>query len=276
MSFNQGSEMSLSLQRGLSLSESQEGLREVTGNTRRVRISTHRTSTETSCSSSPERAADESTDFFMEQSNESVSSIGVPTLSDRSMSDTEEDMTPKSPVYSLPPEILIAVFAKLSSISDLRNCMLVSKAWATNSVELLWHRPLCNGVANMQIIIESITKARPYFAYGQLVKRLNMASMTEGINDGTLLPMAGCKRVERLTLTNCTNLTDLSVGELLIGNRNLLALDLTGVGLITDRSMMIVAENCKRLQGLNIHGCRLITDESMIAVSKNCKFIKRV
>lgn len=96
------------------------------------------------------------------------------------------------------------------------------------------------------------------------------------ISDGTLQPLSNCNRIERLTLTNCQKLTDLSLTSMLQGNRSLLALDVTGLDSITDRSMFALAENAVRLQGLNITNCKKISDESLEAVAMSCRHLKRV
>lgn len=154
--------------------------------------------------------------------------------------------------------------------------MLVSRTWANNSVELLWHRPMCNNWRNLLNVVQSIRKQDPYFVYYDLVKRLNLTNLAALVSDGTVVPLAVCKRVERLTLTNCTKLSDVGVMALVNGNRNLLALDFAGLESITDNSMMAVADNCTRLQGLNITGCRNVTDKSLCAVAESCRALKRV
>ncbi|KAI9866756.1 MAG: SCF ubiquitin ligase complex subunit [Trichoglossum hirsutum] len=240
-----------------------------------VRVSRDHAS-ESSSSSSPERAADDDTDFFTVQANDSQSSIGVSTFRDMTVSPSMERDVCLSPICMLPAELLIAIFAKLGSTTDLRNCMLVSKTWAMNSVDLLWHRPLCNSWKHLLNVVHSVRKTDGYFAYHELVKRLNLSSLAEQVSDGTVHPLSGCKRVERLTLTNCTKLSDSGVTDLLDGNRSLLALDISGLELITDHTLNTVAANCKRLQGLNITGCRQVTDQSLISVSENCRHIKRL
>ncbi|KAI9679878.1 MAG: SCF ubiquitin ligase complex subunit [Caeruleum heppii] len=231
---------------------------------------------ESSSSSSPERAEDEDTDFFTSQANDSQSSIGISTFRDMTVSPSAERQRYIFPVSRLPPELLITVFARLSSPADLKNCMLVSKTWAKNSVDLLWHRPLCNTWQNLLNVAHSVKKTDSYFAYYDLVKRLNLSTFGDEVSDGTVTPLAVCKRVERLTLTNCTKLSDFGVTSLVNGNRSLLALDISGLDLISDHTLLTVADNCTRLQGLNITGCKQVTDQSLIAVSERCRSIKRL
>lgn len=180
------------------------------------------------------------------------------------------------PVYRLPAEILIAIFSKLSSTRDLQSCMLVSKEWARNSVGLLWHRPSMNNWNSVHSVLTSVRMVKKMFAYQDLVKRLNMSTLGSQISDGVLLGMTSCKRIERLTLTTCTKLSDFSLVPLIQGNRSLVALDVTGMELFTDKALMTVANNCIRLQGLNVTGCRRLTDNSVMAVARNCRHLKRL
>ncbi|KAK3176045.1 hypothetical protein OEA41_007367 [Lepraria neglecta] len=230
-----------------------------------------------SSSSSPERAAyDDDTDFFTAQRNDSESSIGVSSLRDITMSPAQEREHRISPISRLPPELLIGVFTKLSSSADLRSCMLVSKTWSRNSVDLLWHRPLCNTWQNLQSVTKSIQTADGYYSYNALVKRLNLSNLNEQINDGTVKPFQLCKRIERLTLTGCIKLADGGVCSLIYGSKSLLALDITGLDAVTDHTLKAVSENCGRLQGLNITDCSKVTDDSLVAVAESCHFLKRL
>jgi F-box and leucine-rich repeat protein GRR1 len=232
---------------------------------------------ESSSSSSPERAPDDDTeDFFMAQANDSQSSININTFREMSVSQDLEREHRESPISRLPPELLIAIFAKLSSTSDLLNCMLVSHTWAANSVAILWHRPLCNNWKNLHNVVASVRKPTGFFPYHDLVKRLNLSGLAEKISDGTVQPFVQCKRVERLTLTNCSKLTDMGVSALLEGNKHLQALDVSELDSLTDHTLFTVANNCPRLQGLNITGCVKVTDESLVQISQRCRQIKRV
>jgi F-box and leucine-rich repeat protein GRR1 len=235
-------------------------------------------SNSSSASTSPERGIDDDGDSFMQHPNDSQSSLAPsfqhddPELAAREI----EERCRLSPIYRLPAELMVAVFAKLSSPADLRNCMLVSKDWARNSVHLLWHRPQTNKWPNLQIVARTVFSSTRFFDYASLIRRLNMSALTFEVSDGTLEPLSSCKRIERLTLTNCSQLTDASIVKMIDNNRSLLALDVTGISGVTDRTMMAVANNCFRLQGLNITNCRNVTDESLEAVARNCKYLKRV
>ena len=216
----------------------------------------------------------------MLQPNDSQSSLGLDASPEQSqdaaMRREYEERCRISPVHRLPAELLIAIFSRLTSPRDLQMCMLVSKEWARNSVGLLWHRPAMNKWESIHSVVQSIRKGKKFFAYQDLVKRLNMSTLASQVSDGTLLGMADCKRIERLTLTNCSKLTDMSLQPLIEDNRSLLALDVTGLDQLTDRTTMSVADNCLRLQGLNVTGCRKLTDASIGAIAKSCRHLKRL
>jgi len=228
--------------------------------------------------SSPDGRDDEEHDYFTQQFNDSQSSLGgVPTIRKTSSSADLEREHRVTPISKLPPELLIAIFTKLTTTSDLRNCMLVSYHWALHTVGILWHRPLCNKWQNLINVTAALTERdRGYFPYHELVRRLNLSALADKVNDGTVQAFEHCKRVERLTLTNCSKLTDSGVSRLVDGSKYLQALDVTDLDALTDHTLFVVAENCAKLQGLNITNCTNITDDSLIAVSENCRQLKRV
>ncbi|KAF2455744.1 hypothetical protein BDY21DRAFT_372897 [Lineolata rhizophorae] len=236
-------------------------------------------SNSSSTSTSPERGIiDDDNDSFMMQQNDSQSSL-APSVPDEAADSAAREIEERcrvSPVCRLPAELMIAIFSKLSSPTDLRSCMLVSRDWARNSVGLLWHRPQTNNWPAIHNVANAIRRKQRYFDYPGLVKRLNMSSLGNQISDGTLLQFSDCKRVERLTLTNCNKLSDLSLTQMITGNRFLLALDVTGLESITDKTMLAVADNCPRLQGLNVTNCKKVSDDSLEAVAKNCRHVKRL
>ncbi|KAK5703873.1 SCF ubiquitin ligase complex subunit [Elasticomyces elasticus] len=236
-------------------------------------------SSSSSSSTSPERGIDDDNDSFMLQTSDSQSSLGIDMSSD-SLGETArmeyEERCRVSPVARLPAELLISVFARLGSSGDLMSCMLVSKDWARNSVGLLWHRPTMNNWQAIHSVVTTVRQAKKFFAYQDLVRRLNLSTLSSLVSDSVLLGMETCKRVERLTLTNCNKVTDVSLQPLVDGSRSLLALDITGLDQVTDQTMITVADNCLRLQGLNVTGCKKLTDASIQALARSCRHVKRL
>ncbi|KAL2794403.1 hypothetical protein BJX66DRAFT_325340 [Aspergillus keveii] len=204
-----------------------------------------------STSTSPERAADDDTDSFTHQANDSQSSIGAGNSRDSTMQADPEAILP--PIAYLPPEILISIFSKLNSTKDLLSCLL-----------------------NLKKITAAVGQEDSFFLYSGLVKRLNLSALTADVSDGTVVPFSQCNRIERLTLTNCRKLTDNGVSDLVEGSRHLQALDVSDLESLTDHTLFKVAENCPRLQGLNVTGCTKVTDDSLIVISQKCRFLKRL
>lgn len=225
-----------------------------------------------SSTNSPVPNENEESDFFL-GANDSQSSLGVPNLQDMQVVDDYDCL---AAVNRLPNEILISIFSRLSSTSDLRNSMLTCKRWARNTVDQLWHRPSCTSWDKHGMICRALTIEYPYFSYKHFVKRLNLAQLAEKVNDGSVMPLAVCNRVERLTLPNCKGLTDSGLTALVTNNDHLLALDMSGVEQATDASILAIAEHCKRLQGLNVSGCTRISSEAMAVLARSCRYIKRL
>lgn len=224
-----------------------------------------------SSTSSPAPADNEESDFFL-GGNDSQSSLGVPNLQDMQVADDE--CLP--PINRLPNEILISIFAKLSQSSDILHVMLTCKRWARNSVDILWHRPACTSWEKHSSICQTLGVQNPYFNYRDFIRRLNLAALADKVNDGSVMPLAVCNRVERLTLTNCKGLTDSGLIALVQNSSHLSALDISGDEQITEASIYAIAENCPRLQGLNVSNCTRIAPDSMVELAENCKFIKRL
>ncbi|KAK3328076.1 hypothetical protein B0T19DRAFT_182611 [Cercophora scortea] len=225
----------------------------------------------TSSTSSPAPPDNEESDFFL-GANDSQSSLGVPNLQDMQVNDDE--CLP--PINRLPNEILIAIFSKIGSTSDLLHVMLTCKRWARNCVDILWHRPACTTWDKHASICQTLGFETSYFSYRDFIKRLNLASLADQVNDGSVMPLSACTRVERLTLTGCKGLTDSGLIALVENCSHLLALDISNDEQITEASINAIADNCKRLQGLNITGCNRISNESMIKLAENCRYIKRL
>jgi F-box and leucine-rich repeat protein GRR1 len=232
-----------------------------------------------SASTSPERIpGEDDADSIMLQPNDSVSSLAISEPNEEldSAAREMEERYRLSPIHRLPAELMIAIFARLQKSNDLRNCMLVSRSWARNCVGLLWHRPSTSPWPSLQRVVTTLRSTQTTFDYHYLVKRLNLSAVGVNASDGVLLPFQHCKRIERLTLTGCTKLSDLSVSRVVDGNTSLMALDVTNISHLTDTTLNAVARSCYRLQGLNITNCKDITNEALESVASSCRHLKRV
>lgn len=244
---------------------------------RETSVFADRAQSESSSGSSPERMLDDDQDTLMTINDDSQTSIGELTgFRNMTVSPSQKPVLPVSPVHRLPPELLMAIFSKLSSPVDLRACMLVTKQWANCSVELLWQRPYIAEFKKYQAMIDALLAEAAFFAYPQLIRRLNLNFIADLVNDGSMEPMTRCTRLERLTLTNCSQLTDSPLMKILERNPRIQAVDFSQLEHITDLTMMALAENCPRLQGLNLAGCKNVTDVSLVPLSQNRRILKRV
>ncbi|KAH6658232.1 hypothetical protein BKA67DRAFT_209184 [Truncatella angustata] len=231
-----------------------------------------RDSRSSSSTNSPLPRDNDESDFYG-VNNDSESSLGVmPNLQDMQVNDQE--CLP--PAATLPSEILISIFSRLSSPADMFRCMMVSRRWARNVVEMLWHRPTCTTWPKHTMICQTLQLPNPTFTYPDFIKRLNLATLSDDVNDGSVMPLAVCTRVERLTLTNCKDLTDAGLMALVQNSPHLLALDISQDDKITEQSVFAIADNCPRLQGLNVTNCKRISNESMIKLAEACRYIKRL
>ena len=224
-----------------------------------------------SSSNSPTRNDYEESDFFINP-NDSQSSIGGATPAETQPVQRE----PTFRASCLPAEILINIFQKLGSPSDLLNCMLTSKEWSRNAVNILWWRPACSSWNRHRLICTTLSAPHPFYSYADFVKRLNLTALAPEINDGSVIPLRVCTQVERLTLTSCLQLTDAGLTSLLGHNTRLLALDISGAKSITAASIDVLADRCPHLQGLNVTDCKNISNEGFLKVARNCRKIKRV
>ncbi|GJJ07114.1 hypothetical protein Clacol_001314 [Clathrus columnatus] len=155
----------------------------------------------------------------------------------------------KSPASRLPPEVLIHVFRQLYSPRDLHSCLLVSRSWKEHDQT---------------------------FTYPRFVRRLNFLALGQDLSVQLFLRLAACIRLERLTLVNCTAITDEALVNVLPSFPNLVALDLTCVTETTDRAIVTLANTASRLQGLNLGACKSVTNEGVIAIAKNCPQLRRI
>lgn len=182
----------------------------------------------------------------------------------------------RSTAETLPPELMLNIFSFLSSTKDLLPCLLVCKAWARCSIEMVWFRPVVANEKNLLKLLTSVCKGDRCFPYSQLIKRLNLAHLHDNLSDTFLHKFAVCTSLERLTLTHCKKLTDTSMKTILQPNHHLLALDVTGLNELTDETLLVLAEACPNLQGLNVSLCTKITDAAIVAVGQKCTLLRRL
>ncbi|KDQ64252.1 hypothetical protein JAAARDRAFT_118397, partial [Jaapia argillacea MUCL 33604] len=181
-----------------------------------------------------------------------------------------------SPASLLPPELLIHILKHLHSPKDLYSSMLVSRGWCECSVELLWHKPSFSNLHTLVRMIRILSSPNQSFTYAHFIRRLNFLFLGSELTDSIFTRFAQCTRLERLTLLNCTNLSDFALTRVLPSCPNLVAVDLTGVEETTDRAVIALALSCQRLQGINLGGCKKVTNKGVLALARNCPLLRRV
>lgn len=181
-----------------------------------------------------------------------------------------------SPVSRLPPEVLIHILKQLHNPRDLHTTLFVSRTWCECSVELLWHRPHFPKPPSLFQMITVICRKDQTFTYPKFVRRLNFLTLGQDLSSQLFTRLAACTRLERLSLVNCSSITDEALSTVLPCCPNLVALDLTGVVETTDRAVLALANTAHKLQGLNLGGCKLVTDEGVLAIANKCPQLRRI
>lgn len=176
----------------------------------------------------------------------------------------------------LPPEILIHILRHIHSSRDLYHTMLVCRSWCECSVELLWHRPNFTKLDTLGKMMRALSKDDQTFLYARFIRRLNFLYLGNDLTDILFTRLTQCVRLERLTLINCSALSDGALARVLPCCPNLVALDLTGVSETSDRAIVALASSTKHLQGINLGGCKKVTDKGILALAANCPLLRRV
>ncbi|KAG6336533.1 hypothetical protein ID866_2555 [Astraeus odoratus] len=188
-----------------------------------------------------------------------------------------ENVPPARPyITHLPPEILIHILRHLHSPRDLYHCMLVSRMWCQCAVELLWHRPAFTRLSTLVKLITILSRPDQTFTYARFIKRLNFLFLGSDLTDVLFCRLAQCDRLERLTLVNCSAVSEDALVRVLTRLPNLIAIDLTGVTETTDKVILGLASVSRRLQGINLTGCKHVTDIGLFGLARECPLLRRV
>lgn len=181
-------------------------------------------------------------------------------------------------IARLPTELLLQIFGCYDEPKHLRNVFFVCKAWARCAVELLWYRPNLSSPSVLVRFLKTLKKRdSAFFPYGRYVRKLNLAQVADNLSDQMMITIGdACHELERLSLTACRRLTDLSLVPIFEGNPLLVTLDLTNVELLRDATVFAIARSCHNLQVLSLAGCKDVTDESIVALAENCRLLRRL
>ncbi|KAJ3502493.1 hypothetical protein NMY22_g18564 [Coprinellus aureogranulatus] len=182
----------------------------------------------------------------------------------------------KSPISSIPPELLIFILKHLHTPRDLLSSLRVSRTWCECAVELLWHKPAFTRYTTLEKMAKVLKRPDQTFSYAKFIRRLNFLNLGKELKDETFITFAQCDRLERLTLSGCHLLTAPHIEASLIKFPNLVALDLTNVKETTNEAIISFAKLATRLQGINLQNCTKISDAALIALAQHCPILRRV
>jgi F-box and leucine-rich repeat protein GRR1 len=181
-----------------------------------------------------------------------------------------------SPMSQLPPEVLIHILKHLHTPRDLYHSLLVSRSWCECSVELLWHRPSFTRLSTLVKMMRVLSRGDQTFIYSRFIRRLNFLFLGADLTDALFCRLAQCDHLERLTLVNCSSISEDALLRVLPCLQNLVAIDLTGVIESSDQVIIGLASAARRLQGINLAGCKHVTDAGIYALASSCPLLRRV
>uniref|UniRef100_A0A9J2P2H8 F-box domain-containing protein n=1 Tax=Ascaris lumbricoides TaxID=6252 RepID=A0A9J2P2H8_ASCLU len=111
-------------------------------------------------------------------------------------------------------------------------------------------------------------------AYCKELRALNLLGCF--IVDDTVADIAaGCRSLEYLCLSMCSQITDRSLiclanGCPCLGNCLILDIELAGCSLLSDHGFAVLAKACNQLERMDLENCSLITDVTLQNLSKGC------
>lgn len=176
----------------------------------------------------------------------------------------------------LPHEILLYIFKSLMTQQDLQSCLLVCRRWCACAVQVLWYRPSFYRVSALFKLIHVMIQPGASFPYASYIRRLNFSMLAGELDDQLFGRMALCHRLERLTLSGCSQVTAPTLARVLSKTPQLIAVDLSGVACVSDETLRVLAATCARLQGANLSGCAQVTNDGVCALARQCHMLRRI
>ncbi|KAI7883102.1 RNI-like protein [Lichtheimia hyalospora FSU 10163] len=186
----------------------------------------------------------------------------------------------------MPSELIVHILKYLTHPTDLSSSALTCKSWSLHALELLWYKPNFVQASAWVTFCNVLNETRPtLFPYTHYIRRINLSLLASDVEDSHLTALSVCERLERVTLTNCSNLTDNGIMDFLgtKSRKHLVSVDLSDVTSVTDASIQRIAETCPHLQGLNLSMCKEglepfigVTDSSVIMLAQRCTGLRRI
>ena len=187
---------------------------------------------------------------------------------------------PPTSLMNLPNELFIQIYLYLtSSPSSLFNLAMTSHRCAMTALPILYSRPPLQCISQVDQWINTITTRQGYFNYANWVRRINfgLEGLKSSITDAECTAVGWCPKLEKISLSGCTFVTDEGVKKIAEGCLNLVGVDLSDNTLITNASLRHLSNSLgSRLITLNLSGCRQIKDDGIKEIAESCTYLRRL
>ena len=126
----------------------------------------------------------------------------------------------------------------------------------------------CNGVID-EIIVKAC-KVCP------ILQKLNLSGCRNISNVSLICVSIECPELKELNLFNCTQLTDTGILSIADGCKNLTYLNIGWCDRITDQGITCLASSAASLTELDLAGCTSLTNKSLKVISEECPLLQRL
>ncbi|WWC85522.1 uncharacterized protein L201_000386 [Kwoniella dendrophila CBS 6074] len=208
-----------------------------------------------------------------------------------------DDQQKEGSAAKLPPEILIQILRLLPKNKDLLSALLVSRSWCLCTFSLLWTKPQITSVETLIDIVRVISsdvddlslsssitgtmnktkeKKSTLLPYALTIKRLHLNQISNYLNDDLFLEFSRLKNLERLTISNCQNISTNTLIHVIRELNELTSIDCSNLNTtVNDLVVQELSYSAKNLQAINLSECKLLGDDGVLALAKGCKLLRR-
>nr|XP_019048410.1 hypothetical protein I302_02181 [Kwoniella bestiolae CBS 10118]OCF27340.1 hypothetical protein I302_02181 [Kwoniella bestiolae CBS 10118] len=178
----------------------------------------------------------------------------------------------------LPNEILIQILRLLPDNRSLLSALLVSRSWCLCTFPLIWMKPQISSILTLASLIRVISPIKNLpttLPYSTSIRRIHLTQLSHTLSDELFAGLKRCTKLERLTLSGCTNLSSGGIVDVIRHLNELVSIDLSGIPSVDDRVLVELGRSCRKLQAVNLSECRLIGDEGVLALGRGCRGLRR-
>lgn len=112
--------------------------------------------------------------------------------------------------------------------------------------------------------------------YSNYVRRISLVALGLSLTDDLLLGLAACKRVERLTLSGASSISNAALRTVISRMPDIQAIDLSNTEGTDHTVLQALGESCPKLNGLNLTACKGVDGRGMKAIAEGCRSMRRV